>query len=275
MINLNRLEPILSKGEIEVIVKRLNNEHITQTESNYLSRSIRPKLKSAEFAVSNELLSLLDYRRKKYEREDRILKEKVITATGDLSNIKAILVYGSYVRNNHAKYRDIDVMVVLGKKVWKSSAEKSKLEADIQKKADIKIDVSLISYSGLRKLFPYSPLIRTELEDYKLIYGDIKLREKIIINKPYLYRKLLEVEYALEIKDIEPKYIYNALRSCISIELFLKKKIDNKLIIRTIEGNIGKFTAESLINNKANSVNKAIALKYLRYLYNKLSKELE
>ena len=67
---IKQLEPILSEREIEVVMKRLNNQHITQTESNYLSRSIRPKLKSAEFAATTNLLSLLDYRRKRYEREE-------------------------------------------------------------------------------------------------------------------------------------------------------------------------------------------------------------
>jgi len=42
---IRELEPILSKREIEVVMKRLDNKHITQTESNYLSRSVRPKLK--------------------------------------------------------------------------------------------------------------------------------------------------------------------------------------------------------------------------------------
>ena len=117
-----KLEPILSNREIEVVLKRLDNEHITQTESNYLSRSIRPKLKSAEFAVSAELLSLLDYRRKRYEREDSLLKEKIIKAVkkGLADDIKAIILFGSYIRNSHTNYRDIDVMVVLNNKTWKN-----------------------------------------------------------------------------------------------------------------------------------------------------------
>ena len=73
-----KLEPILSNKEIEVVLKRLNNRHITQTESNYLSRSIRPKLKSAEYAANNNVLSLLGYRRRRYERKNGILRKKII-----------------------------------------------------------------------------------------------------------------------------------------------------------------------------------------------------
>ncbi len=270
------LRPILSNKEIEVVLKRLNNKHITQTESNYLSRSIRPKLKSAEFAASTKLLSLLDYRRKKYEREDSLLRKKIISALQYINNVKTVIVFGSYVRNNHANYRDIDIMVVVNKKIWKSLIEKNKLEKNIEKIIDIKTDVNLLIYRELINMFPYSPLLQTELEDHKLIYGDIKLKKKIIVDKPYLYRKLLETEYVIELgKKIKPRYIYNAIRNCLSTELFLKNIVDNKLIIKTIENNIGKLTSENLLSNKTNLVQRDIALRYLKYLYKKLIKELK
>ena len=273
-----KLEPILSNREIEVVLKRLDNEHITQTESNYLSRSIRPKLKSAEFAVSAELLSLLDYRRKRYEREDSLLKEKIIKAVkkGLADDIKAIILFGSYIRNSHTNYRDIDVMVVLNNKTWKNSAEKHRLEMAIESSIDVKTDINLIVYDELISLLPYSPLLQTELDDYNIVYGDIKLTKKIIIDKEYLYKRLLEVEYVLELgKNIKPKYIYNAIRDCLSIELFLKKIINNKLIMQTIKNNIGKSTVESLMDNKADLIQKDIALKYLKYLYTKLEAALK
>ncbi len=272
-----KLEPILSNREIEVVIKRLDNKHITQTESNYLSKSIRPKLKSAEFAASAELLSLLDYRRRRYEREDSLLKESIIKAVKKIvDGIKAIILFGSYVRNSHTNYRDIDVMVVLNNKAWKNSAEKHKLEMAIENSINVKTDINLIVYNELISLLPYSPLLQTELEDYKAIYGCISLAKKIIINKTYLYKRLLEVEYVLELgKNIKSKYVYNAIRDCLSIELFLKQIVDNKLIIKIIENNIGSSTAESLIENKANSIQKDIALKYLKYLYTRLEVALK
>jgi len=273
---ITKLGPILSNKEIEVVLKRLNNKHITQTESNYLSRSVRPKLRSAEFAASAELLSLLDYRRRRYEREDNLLRKKIINSINDIGDIKAVILFGSYIRNKHTNYRDIDVMVVLNRKLWGSSAEKNRMEEDIEKVTDVKTDVNLVSYKELVKLFPYSPLLQTELEEYKIIYGDMRLSRKIITDKPYLYRKLLETEYVLELgRKIKPRYIYNAIRACIAIKLFLDKKVDNKLIIKTIIDNIGKLTADNLINNGANQVQKDIALKYLRYLYNELMKVLK
>lgn len=274
---ITKLEPILSNKEIEVVIKRLNNKHITQTESNYLSRSIRPKLRSAEFVASTELRSLLNYRRKKYEQSNQLLRKKILKATRNIiNNTKAIIVFGSYIKNSHTNYRDIDVMIVLNKKLWKSLAEKHRLKVGIEKAVDIKIDIHLAVYNELMSLLPYSPLLQTELEDHKVIYGNIKLRKKIIINKDYLYRKLLEAEYAIELgMSIKSKYIYNAIRNCLAIELFLKKIVNNNLIMKTIENNIGKSTANSLMDDKANLIQREIALKYLQYLYDKLIESLK
>lgn len=267
-MNINKISSILSPKEIEVVNKRLNNKHLTQTESNYLSRSIRPKLKSAEFAASIELLSLLDYRRKKFERKDTVLRNQILNAAKRIENqIKAVILFGSYVRNKHTNYRDIDILIILKNKIWKNAAEKQIIEKQIEKSLE-KTDINLVVYKDLMKILPYSPLLHTELEDHKIIYGNIDLKKSIRIDKQYLLKKLLEIESIIELgKNLDTKYLYNALRTVISIDLFLKKVINNKKIIKTIEDNIGKNTANNLIENKANSLQKEIAIKYLKYLY--------
>lgn len=276
-MKLKNLEPILSKKEIEVVWKRLNNRSITQTESNYLSRSIRPKLKASEFAVSNKLISLLNYRRKKYERKDNILRSKIMEGLKDIhKNVKAVIIFGSYVRNFHSNYRDVDVMVVLDKKVWNKLSEKNRLEKKIESKLEIKTDINLVVYKELIKLLPYSPVLQTQLEDYKVVYGRINLDKKLIINKNYLKSKLLGVEGIIELgRKIKSGYIYNAIRNCLAIKLFLNKKIDNKWIIRNIENNIGKRTVNALISDKANLVQRDIGLRYLKYLYKKIWRVLD
>jgi predicted nucleotidyltransferase len=269
--HITGLNPILSRREIEVVVKRLENRHITQTESNYLSRSVRPKLESAEFAASYGLLSLLGYRRKRYEREDRLLRKKILMAVKEhinLGRIRAVVVFGSYIRNSHINYRDIDIMVVLNKKKWKNSAERNKLESLIENAADIELDVNLVFHKEFLKLLPYSPLLQTQLESSEVLYGSINTKKNIIINNEYLYKKLLETEYALELgKSVKPQYIYNSIRSCLSIGLFLKRIVDYRYIMNAINSNIGKSTAESLINNRATPVQREIALAYLKDLY--------
>lgn len=281
MINrpvLEELGKILSNREIDVIVKRLANKSISRVESNYLSRSIRPKLRAAEIASSLKLLSLLDYRRKKYEREKKILKKKIISSVKkhiSIKNLKAIVLYGSYIRNKHSNYRDIDVMILLKNKIWKSSAEKSKIQNNIVAECSLKLDVQLIVYRELAEGFPYSPILQTELEEYQVIYGKLYLDKARIIDKEYLLSRLLEVEYVLELwKKINSKYIYGALRSCLAIELFLEGKISNELIIRKIRENIGEITADSLIESRADILQKEIGFRYLKYWYSKLKEKL-
>ena len=277
MINLkSQLSPILSRREIEVVIKRLKNKHITQTESNYLSRSIRPKLKAAEFASSSKLLSLLDYRRNKYEREDSVLKRSILLALKDIiQNVQAVVIFGSYIMNNHTDYQDIDIMVVLKRKIWGSVIEKHKIEEKISHSLIFKADIILNNYEDLKEVFPFSPLLQTQLEYSKVIYSKLNLPNKIIINKPYLYSKLLDTEFILECgKDLEGKYIYNGIRTCLSIQMFINRKISNELIIKTIENNIGKETADNLRRNKANDLQRNISLRYLKYLYNCIEKEL-
>ncbi len=276
---LEDLRKILSKREIEVVVKRLTNQPINQTESNYLSKSIRPKLKVAQIVTSLNLLSLINYKRKKYERENKIIKDKILSSLENViknNNIKSIILYGSYIQNKHTNYRDIDVMIILKKKIWKTSAEKYRIEKKIEDNGELNIDVNLVLHKDLIKVFSYSPLLQTELEDYELIYGSLNLIKKIKINKTYLYRKLLETEGILELgREIKSKNIYNALRTCLSIKLFLKKIVDNKLVTKEIVNNIGISTVENLIENRASPIQKEIALKYLDYLYEYLKEELK
>lgn len=270
------LEPILSKKEIEVVIKRLNNKHLTQTESNYMSRSIRPKLKAARFAANSDILSMLDYRRNKYERQEKELTRMIIESMKPIiHDVKAIMLFGSYVRNKHTQYRDIDVMVAVKKKLWKNEYEKNKIKKEAEKRCCLKLDIQMMEAKWLRKAYPYSSALQTELQEYETIYGRITLPKNRIINKQYLYRELLHVDIIIEMnKSLEAKYTYNALRTALAIQLFLDKKVDNRLIIKTIENNIGGITANALQNNTANKIQREMALRYLKYLYKELEGRL-
>ena len=277
MINLkSKLGLILSRREIEVVTKRLDNIPITQTESNYLSRSIRPKLKSAAFATKNNLLRLLDYKRKKYERKDLILNKMILLALKDiLRDVQAVIIFGSYIMNRHTNYQDIDIMVVLKRRLWKGTIDKFRLEKNIESRIHSKTDINFVVYKDLKQNFQSSPLLQTQLEYSKSIYGKINLNKAILINEKYLYAKLLDIETVIELgKDLEGKYIYNGIRGCLAIELFLKKIINNRLIINRIKDDIGESTMESLRKNTANKIQRDIGLRYLKYLYKTLEKKL-
>ena len=56
---------LLTGRQFEVVMKRLHNEPLTQVESNYLSKYIRPKLIAAELISNSNLYQLIgDPRRK-------------------------------------------------------------------------------------------------------------------------------------------------------------------------------------------------------------------
>ena len=65
---------ILTKKAIEVINKKLNNRKLTQQDSNYLSRFVRPKLRDITSINANELLKKLEYNPKAISIEKNIKK---------------------------------------------------------------------------------------------------------------------------------------------------------------------------------------------------------
>ncbi len=72
MISKNTIaREILGKVEIETILKRIQGKKLKQTERNYLSRSIRPKLIAARMLTEEKILE-------KIQRPDKSLKKKII-----------------------------------------------------------------------------------------------------------------------------------------------------------------------------------------------------
>lgn len=66
------IKKILGKVEIETIIKRINCKKLKQTERNYLSRSIRPKLMAAHILCQEEILEKIS-RPKKINIKDKII----------------------------------------------------------------------------------------------------------------------------------------------------------------------------------------------------------
>ncbi|MBN2423365.1 hypothetical protein JXB41_09140 [Candidatus Woesearchaeota archaeon] len=62
---------ILGKVEVNTIIKRIKGKPLKQTERNYLSRSIRPKLLAARILTQEKLLE-------KINRPDKSLEKKII-----------------------------------------------------------------------------------------------------------------------------------------------------------------------------------------------------
>ncbi|HLC80386.1 nucleotidyltransferase domain-containing protein [Candidatus Woesearchaeota archaeon] len=101
---------IFGRKEIEIILKQLDGIPLTQSESNRLSRDIRPKLGFIE-----KCLAFKDYFSLKKNQENKmILKETVsqILTSSEGYKVSAILLFGSHARRTPHKRSDLDVAVI-------------------------------------------------------------------------------------------------------------------------------------------------------------------
>ena len=65
---------LLTPRELGVIAKKLRNEKLTQQDSNYLSRFVRPKLREASLLDAKGLLNILEYNQTQSNR--RVIWQK-------------------------------------------------------------------------------------------------------------------------------------------------------------------------------------------------------
>src|SRR3989344_8356195 len=157
MIKLN----ILTENENKVLNKRLNNKKLTQVESNYLSRSIRPKLRNLEKLkeVNIEyILQKIEYNQKGLSTENKI--KKLIKEI--IKELDSIIVYGSAIQTNYHSYNDIDVLVLTKKKLWKTLKEKYALIKTIKGKAQkcgINLDIQIMQKQEFYAEYPSSPTL--------------------------------------------------------------------------------------------------------------------
>ena len=119
---------LLTGRQFEVVMKRLHNEPLTQVESNYLSKYIRPKLIAAELIAKSNLYQLIgDPRRRRFflkedlfvNGEEFILEDRIEKSKGILKELSSkypgakIIVYGGFLFRE--EYNDIDILVISSK----------------------------------------------------------------------------------------------------------------------------------------------------------------
>lgn len=271
------LSPILSPKEIQTILKRLKNKPITQTESNYLSRSIRPKLQAAEQATQLNILSKLDYKRKKYQRNDQELKKQILNAIPKniQKQIKAIILYGSYLTTNHTNYKDIDLLIILKKKLWSNLKEKSKLKQKIESNTQPPLDITITTEKSLKEHMPYNPILQSQMQTHKIIHGNITLPKTKKRNKPYLYQLAAEIEAIKGMNKImTARELYHAIRTSIAIIIYLKGNVNNDKIERNMKNILGKEVIKGLRQGKLTKLQRKITIIYLKQLYQRLENTL-
>lgn len=254
---------ILTNREKEIIEKKINYKSLTPNESNILSKAIRKKLNEVSRINAQELLKKIKYNQKSISIENKI-KNIVLD---NLKEVQAIILYGSAVQTNYDSYNDIDVLIVTKSKIYKSDMEKYKKIKqlqDILKENSIIADIGIISLAGLINDSKYSPTLIYQLKDHKIIYGNIKIPDKIEVYKIDLQMKL-DYSNIPEYK-LEGNEVYSFLRNVILVRLLMNKIVDNTQLKQSLYDCLGKELIEKLKNNKQSNIEMKYSLNYLRNL---------
>lgn len=266
---------LLTKNENKVLNKKLNHKTLTQVESNYLSRSIRPKLKKFEELKKIDISSILhkiDYNQKGIAVENKIKK----LAKEMIKELDSIIIYGSVVQTNYHSYNDIDVLIITKKKTWSKLKEKYSLIKSVKEKAKdigLNLDLQIIAKKDFYLEYPSSPSLIYQLKDSKIIYGKIIIPSKMRLHNIDLHMKL---DWS-KMHDPQPKgkEIYNALRNTILVRLILNKIIDNSKLKESLYEELGKNLIERLKNNHESKLDRKTALNYLKELSELTRKEIK
>ena len=261
---------IFTKKELEVIDKKMKNKKLTQVDSNYLTKFIRPKLKEMASINAKFLLDKMEYNQKIKSIETKI--KKVVLES--IKNVQAIVIYGSAIQTNYKEYNDIDILIITKNKITPLK-EKYRKILDIKKilgKYDIKADIEIYDKKTIEKNYAHSPSLIYQLKDYKIIYGKLRLNNKIELYNIDLKMKLDWSNLEDNPEGIE---IYKALRNVILVRLLLKKIVDNTKLRESLNEEIGKNLIEKLKNNQAAKLDRKIALIYLKNLLKNTEKEVE
>ncbi len=262
---------ILTKKAMEIIKKKLENKKLTQQDSNYLSRFVRPKLRDMVSINAEVLLKKLEYNPKALSIERKI--KNIILK--NISKVDSIIVCGSAIQTNYKEYNDIDIIVATKNILTKSLKEKNKLIEKIEeigKKQGLNLDVQIYAKDSILSQYPHNPSLIYQLKDSKIICGNIKIPDKITLSNLDLKMKLDWSEvlhshsYASE--------IYYAIRNAMLVSMLLNKKIDNYQLRDNLISILGQDLIVKLKTNQASKSEKKFALSYLNLLIKHLETEL-
>ena len=263
---------VLTEREKEIINKRIKEISLTQNESNILSRFIRPKLREIGQINSNMLLSKMEYNQKAISIENKI--KKIVLE--NVPQVDSIIICGSAVQNNYKEYNDIDVIVATKKILTKSKKKKKELIEKVKKVGKdeaLNLDVQIYSKNSILYQYPNNPSLIYQLKDSKMIYGKLKIHDKIILSSLDLRMKL-DWSEGLDIFSRSDE-IYYAIRNAMLVLLLMNKKIDNYELRKNLVNVLGDDLVVKLRSNQASKPEKKLALNYLNLMVNYLETELK
>ncbi|MEK6850000.1 MAG: hypothetical protein AABX85_00300 [Nanoarchaeota archaeon] len=261
---------IWTKKAIEVIDKRLKGKKLSQQDSNYLSRFVRPKLRDIMLINAPALLNRLEYNRKSLMIERKI-KEIILK---NVNNIDSIVICGSAIQTNYREYNDIDVIIATRKIIGKGNKKNIiGLVVSEAGKNNLNLDVQIYSKGSILEQYKNNPSLIYQLKDSKAIYGNINVNDKISLSNIDLKMKL-DWSEDLDI-NCDADEIYLAIRNAMLVLLLMNRIIDNYQLKQNIYNLLGQNLLDKLRKNEASKIEKEIALNYLRTIIKYLNSELD
>lgn len=262
---------ILTEKENKIIEKRLSNKKLSQSERNRLSKAIRPKLREISLIDSKKILAKIEYNPNSISIENKIVK----IINSNIKEVDSIILYGSAIQTNYHEYNDIDIMIVTKSKFFSHEIDKYKIINKIKsilKESSIISDIEIISKDNLVKSYKNSPTLIYELKDCKIIYGGIKIPNKIEIYNIDLQMKL---DWSnIPVSKPTGNEVYCALRNAILVRLLLNKIIDNSKLKESLYDELGKNLIEKLKNNQHSNQDLKYSLNYLKNLIEDTRKQI-
>ena len=262
---------ILTEKAVNLIGKRLKNKRLTQQDSNYLSRFVRPKLRDMAAINAEALLKKLEYSPKALSIERKI--KKIILK--NIPTADTIIICGSAVQTNYKEYNDIDVIVATKKPLSKTLKEKDKIIAEIRAagaKEGLNLDVQIYAKSSILSQYQSNPSLIYQLKDSKILYGSLNLPRKIKLSSLDLKMKL-DWSEGLDMRS-DSEEIYYAVRNAMLVSLLMNGKIDNYQLKHNLINIFGFDLLKRLRNNTSSEKEKKLALNLLNSLTNHLETEL-
>mgnify|MGYP001601456076 FL=1 len=262
---------ILTEKAMGIINKRLENKKLTQQDSNYLSRFIRPKLRDIVSINAEALLRKLEYNPQALSIEKKI-KDIILK---NVPKVNSIVVCGSAIQTNYKEYNDIDIIVATNNILTRSLKEKNKLIekiGEIGKKESLNLDVQIYARNSILSQYPHNPSLIYQLKDSKVIYGKLKIPTKVNLSNLDLKMKLDWSEGLHSYSDASE--IYYAIRNAMLVLMLINKKIDNYQLRNNLISILGHDLIIRLRKNHASKAEKKLALSYLNLLIKYLETEL-
>ena len=263
---------ILTAREQEIIDKKIKWLSLTQNESNILSKSIRPKLKEISKINASKLLNKLEYNQKGLSLENKI--KKIIIE--NVKNVASIIIFGSAIQTNYKNYNDIDILIITKDRQWKSPGDKYDIITKLTERANnlrLNIDIQLTDKNSFYLQYSSNPSLIYQLKDSKIIYGKTRIPTKVELSK-------LDLRMKLDWSDIDDEEsngieIYQSLRNVILVRLLLNKIVDNEVLVRSVDDELGRNLITRLKNNTASKFERKITLVYIKELSEKTDKEIK